>query len=106
MQIHKCKNMFPIVIEHTLEDTLNVGFLKIDIRERMKTIQPSFKGFILWDSAIGRPKVQLRDQKLVAKVDVKEVLESEVERLKTSQIDDGIQIERQQITKINKRERA
>ena len=91
--------MLPTVIESVFEDALNVGSLKIDVRERIKTIQSVFEGFIFWDSAIGRPKVELRDPKPVAKVDVKEVMESGVEKLKTSQIDDDIQIKREKITK-------
>ncbi|KAG0618641.1 hypothetical protein M758_4G080800 [Ceratodon purpureus] len=86
-------------IESALEDALNVGSLKIDVRERIKRIQSAFEGFIPWDSAIGRPKVELRDPKPVAKVEVEEVPESGVEKLKTSQSDDGIQIERERITK-------
>ena len=76
--------MWPTVIESALEDALNVGYLKIDVRERIKTIQSAFEGFTPWDYAIGRPKVELKDPKPVAKVDVEEVLESGVEKLKTS----------------------
>ena len=96
--------MLPTVIEYALEDALNVASLKIDVRERIKTIQSAFEGFIPWDSAIRRPKIELRDPKPVAKVDVEKVLESRVEKLKTSQIDDGIQIEREKITKEMKEE--
>ena len=46
MQIQKCKNMLPTVIESALEDALHVGSLKIDVRERIKTIQSAFEEFI------------------------------------------------------------
>ena len=84
--------MLPIVIESAIEDALNVGSLKIDVREHIKTIQSTFEGFISWDFAIGRPKVELTDPQPVVKVDVEEVLENGVEKLKTSQINDGIEL--------------
>ena len=62
--------MLSIVIKSALEDARKVGFLKIDVRERIKTIRSAFEEIILWDSAIGRPKIKLRHPKPIAKVDV------------------------------------
>ena len=46
MEVHKCKNMLSTVIESAIEDALNVGSLKINVREQIKTIQSAFEGFI------------------------------------------------------------
>ena len=82
-------------IESALEEALNVGSLKIDVRERIKRIQSVFEGFIPWDSANGTPKEELRDLKLIDKVEVQEPREGGVVQLKTSQSDDGTELEQE-----------